>query len=190
MTVTDVPVVPVDNGVDLQALLDARVALGDDPTLAQFVWKASCRWENGTHSYTTVETFDGLGGEQSHRREFGYDVDHPECFAADDHGPTPVEFVLVGLAGCLTAGIASVAQMRNIQLRSATATLEADMDVTGVLGMDPTVRNGFGSVAVHYQIDADATPGDIAALVAQAQKRSAVYDIITNPTIVVVDVNR
>ena len=187
MTITDIP---VDNGVALQALLDARVALGDDPTLAEFLWKASCRWENGTHSYTTVETFNGLGGEQSHHTEFGYDVDHPTCFAAEDHGPTPVEFVLVGLAGCLTAGIASVAQMRQIQLRSVTATLEADMDLAGVLGIDPTVRNGFGSVAVHYRIDADATTEDIDALVAQAQKRSAVFDILTNPTIVVVDVDR
>jgi uncharacterized OsmC-like protein len=187
MTITQTP---VDNGVNLQALLDARVALGDDPGLAQFMWKASSRWENGTHSYAVVEKFDGLGGQQSHRTQFGYDVDHPECFASEDHGPTPVELVLVGLAGCLTAGIATVAQMRNIQLRSVTATLEADMDLAGVLGIDPTVRNGFGTVGVHYQIDADATPEDIEALVAQSQKRSAVYDIITNPTNVVVDVNR
>jgi uncharacterized OsmC-like protein len=187
MTITDTP---VDNGINLPALLEARVALDDDPSLAQFVWRATSRWENGTHSYTTIEKFIGLGGEQSHRTEFGYDADHPECFASEDHGPTPVEFVLVGLAGCLTAGIASVAQMRNIQLRAVTATLEADMDLTGVLGMDPNMRNGFGAVAVHYRIDADATPEDIEALVAQSQKRSAVYDIITNPTNVVVDVNR
>jgi uncharacterized OsmC-like protein len=187
MTITDIP---VDNGINLPALLDARVALDDDPSLAQFVWRATCRWENGTHSYSTIEKFSGLGGEQSHCAEFGYDVDHPECFASQDRGPTPVEFVLVGLAGCLTAGIASVAQMRNIQLRSVTATLEADMDLTGVLGVDPTVRNGFGSVAVHYQIDADAAPEDIEALVAQSQKRSAVYDVIANPTNIVVYVNR
>lgn len=187
MTITDMP---VDNGINLQALLDARVALGDDPSLAQFVWRATSRWENGTHSHSTIEKFGGLGGEQSHRTAFGYDVDHPECFASEDRGSTPVEFVLVGLAGCLTAGIASVAQMRGIKLRSVTATLEADMDLAGVLGIDPTVRNGFGSIAVHYAVDADASPKDIEALVAQSQKRSAVYDIITNPTNVIVDVNR
>jgi uncharacterized OsmC-like protein len=187
MTITETP---VDNGVNLQALLDARVALGDNPDLAQFVWRVSSKWENGTHSHTTMEKFTGLGGEQSHRTTFGYDVDHPECFASEDHGPTPTEFVLVGLAGCITAGIATVAQMRGIQLRSVTATLEGDLDLAGVLGIDPGVRNGFGSIAVHYTVDADATPEDIEALVAQAQKRSAVYDIITNPTSVVVDVNR
>ncbi len=187
MTLTDAP---VDNGINLQALMDARGALGDDPTLGHFVWRASSRWENGTHSFSTVEKFSGLGGEQSHRTPFGYDIDHPECFASEDHGATPVELILVGLAGCLTAGIASVAAMRGIRLRSVTATLEGDMDLAGVLGIDPGVRNGFHSVAVHYKVDADATAEDVEALVAQAQKRSAVYDVIANPTNVVVDVNR
>jgi uncharacterized OsmC-like protein len=186
-TITDTP---IDNGINLQALVDARVALTDQPELAQFTWRASCTWQNGTHSYSTIETFGGLGGEQSHHTEFGYDIDHPECFASEDHGPTPVELVLVGLAGCLTAGIASVAQMRDIQLRSVTATLEGDMDLAGVMGLDPAVRNGFGSVAVHFKVDADATQEDIEALVAQSQKRSAVYDALANPTNIVVDVNR
>ena len=42
---------------------------------------------------------------------------------------------------------------------------------------------------VNYKIDADASQEDIEALVAQSQKRSAVYDIVTNPTNVLVEVN-
>jgi uncharacterized OsmC-like protein len=97
--------------------------------------------------------------------------------------------VLVGLASCLTAGIAAVAQNRSIQLRSVKATLSGAMDVQGILGIDPEVRNGFSDIKVHYDIDADASQEDIEALVAQSQKRSAVYDIVTNPTNVVVEVN-
>jgi uncharacterized OsmC-like protein len=97
--------------------------------------------------------------------------------------------MLVGLAGCLTAGIAAVAQNRNIQLHSVKATLEGPMDVRGILGMDSDIRNGFDKIKVKYQIDADASEDDIKALVAQSQKRSAVYDIIANPTDVEVEVN-
>ena len=186
MTITSTP---VDNGINLQALLDARNAVSDDPELGEFQWRVSSTWVNGAHSRSTMQGFGGLKGEQAHVREFAYDVDHPECFASEDHGPTPTEFVLVGLAGCLTAGIAAVAQMRDIQLRSVTATLTGDMNVLGVLGGDPEVRNGFERIGVHFAIDADATPADIEALVAQSQKRSAVYDIVTNPTAVTVTVN-
>ena len=180
--------VKVDNGVNVEALLGARQALTDVPEAAQFKWRATCQWVNGTHSRSTVQSFFGLGAEQSHKTEFGYDADHPEVFAAEDKGATPVEYVLVGLASCLTAGIAAVAQNRSIQLRSVKATLEAGMDLQGILGIDSEVRNGFDGIKVVYDIDADASREDIAALVAQSQKRSAVFDIVTNPTNVAVEI--
>jgi uncharacterized OsmC-like protein len=175
-----------DNGVNVEALLGAREALTEAPEAAAFKWRATSEWVKGTHSRTTVHEFFGLGEAQKHRRAFQFDADHPEIFAAEDNGITPVEFILVGLAGCLSAGIASVAQNRNIQLRSVRATLEAGMDLQGILGIDDAVRNGFDGIRVHYDIDADATADEIAALVAQSQKRSAVFDIVTNPTDVTV----
>ena len=180
----------VNNGVNVEALLGAREALTAAPEAARFVWRAQSEWQRGTHTRSNVQRFFGLGEEQSHVREFSYDTDHPEIFASDDKGSTPVEMVLVGLAGCLTAGIASVAQNRGIQLHSVKATLDAPMDIQGILGIDGDVRNGFDSITVKYTIDADASDDDIAALVAQSQKRSAVFDIITNPTNVHVEVNK
>ena len=120
----------VNNGVNVAALISAREALTNAPQAAQFKWRAACEWKNGTHSHSTVEGYYGLGQEQHHKRTFTFDADHPEVFASEDHGATPVEYVLVGLASCLTAGIAAVAQHRNIQLRSVTATIEGiDSDV-------------------------------------------------------------
>jgi uncharacterized OsmC-like protein len=179
----------VDNGVNVEALLGAREALSEAPEAAKFTWRATCKWVNGTHSQSTVKGFFGLGEEQSHKTEFSFDADHPEIFASADNGATPVELVLAGLASCLTAGVAAVAQMRDIQLNSVSATLEAGMDIQGILGIDSDVRNGFDGIKVHYDIDADASEDDIKALVAQSQKRSAVFDIVTNPTNVTVDVN-
>jgi uncharacterized OsmC-like protein len=181
-------VIKADNGVNVDALLAAKDALTEAPDGAQFRWRATCDWVNGTHARSTVHGFSGLGAEQQHKAVFTYDTDHPELFASEDHGATPVEYVLVGLAGCLTAGIASVAQNRDIQLRSVKATLEGAMDLQGILGIDSDVRNGFSGVTVRFEIDADASRADIEALVAQSQRRSAVFDIITNPTNVVVEV--
>ena len=178
----------VNNGVNVEALLAAREALRGAPEAARFKWRASCKWQNGTHSETKVEGFHGLGQEQKHRTQFSFDADHPEIFASEDHGITPVEFMLVGLASCLTAGVAAVAQNRGIQLRSVEAKVEGTMDIQGILGIDSDVRNGYDDIKVTFNIDADAPRKDIEALVAQSQKRSAVYDVITNPTNVTVEV--
>jgi uncharacterized OsmC-like protein len=179
----------VDNGVNVEALLGAREAFADAPEIARFQWRSTVSWVTGTHSRSEVETFFGFGEEQQHRSTFDFDIDHPLQFAAQDNGITPVEYVLVALGGCLTAGIAAVAQQRQIQLHSVQATVSADMDLHGILGADPDVRNGFSGVSVDYRIDADATPEEIEAIVAQSQKRSAVYDILTNPTAVTVTVS-
>jgi uncharacterized OsmC-like protein len=184
MTSTEAP--SVENGVNVEALLAARDALTAAPEAARFQWRARCEWVYGTHARTSIEDFAGLGAEQSHRTPFAVDTDHPEIFASEDHGMTPVEMVLAGLAGCLTAGVATVATNRGVKLHAVTATLEGDMDIQGILGIDPEVRNGFDGITVRYEIAADASRAEIEAIVAQSQKRSAVYDIVTNPTSVVV----
>jgi hypothetical protein len=170
----------VDNGVNVQALIDARAALTDAPAGAQFQWRAICTWKKGTHSHSTVKGFFGLGDEQKHKTSFSFDADHPEVFASEDHGATPVEFVLVAL---------EVAWPPVLPRSLSTGEFSC--------GLYPRpskerwtcrVRNGFSGIKVTYDIDADATRDEIKALVAQSQKRSAVYDIITNPTNVTVDV--
>ena len=178
----------IDNGVNVEHLLGARQLITETPELGKFTWRATNSWVGGTHSRGEVEGFFGLSDEQSHTRKFVFDADHPPQFAAEDNGATPVEIVLVALGGCLTGGVASVAQQRGIQLRSVTATIEADHDIAGILGADPDVPNRFTDVRVSYEIDAEASPEDIQALVAQSQKRSAVFDLLTNPTAVSVDV--
>nr|WP_062340486.1 OsmC family protein [Herbidospora sakaeratensis] len=178
----------MSNGVNVQALLDAREVLKGAPEAAQFTWRASSKWQHGVHSTTKIEKFFGLGQEQSHKNESVFEADHPAIFAAEDNGITPIEYLLVGLAGCLTAGVASVAQNRGIKLNSVESVVEGDHDIRGILGADSDVRNGFNDIKVTFTIDADASKAEIEALVAQSQKRSAVFDALTNPTNVTVEV--
>jgi uncharacterized OsmC-like protein len=154
------------------------------PEAAQFEWRARCEWVNGTHSRAMVTDFSGLGQEHAHRQAYTIEADHPQVFASEDNGATPPEIVLAALASCLTAGIATVATNRGVQLRSVAATVRAGMDLQGILGIDGDVRNGFDSIDVTYTIDADASRPELEAIVAQSQKRSAVFDIVANPTTV------
>jgi uncharacterized OsmC-like protein len=172
----------IDNGVNIDALRGAKQALTEAPQAAQFQWRATCEWVNGTHSRSTITNFSGLGQEHAHRQAYTVEADHPEVFASEDNGATPPEIVLAALASCLTAGVATVATNRGVQLRSVKAKVEAGMDLQGILGIDGDIRNGFDAINVTYEIDADASRADLEAIVAQSQKRSAVFDVVTNPT--------
>ncbi|MCA8882161.1 MAG: OsmC family protein [Rhodobacteraceae bacterium] len=187
---TKITAAPVDNGVNTEALIGARSAFEQMPEAAQFTFRSACDWMTGTQNRNTLNGYFGLGQEHARKKTFTIESDHPEVFAAADSAPTPPEIVLAALASCLTGGVAAVAQHRGIKLHSVRAIVEGDIDVRGILGMDPEIRNGFSQIRVSFEISADASDDDIAALVAQSQKRSAVFDMLTNPTNVSVSVAR
>lgn len=180
---------PPLNGVDVPTLFATLDAVRETPSLAQFTWRASNRWVKGTHSQTRMETFHGAGGEHTHVRDFRYDADHPAVLVGADAGPTPVEFVLHALAACLTAGIANIAAARGIELTSIESTLEGQMDLRGILGLSGEVRNGYQGIVVRFHLEGDAPPETLRALVAQSKARSAVFDVLTNPVSIEIEVD-
>ena len=96
-----------------------------------------------------------------------------------DNGPTPVEYVLHALAACLTAGIANIAAARNVNLTEVESTVEGDIDLLGILGLDEGVRNGYEQIKVSFKLKGD-DPDKLRQVVEQSVARSAVYDIVTN----------
>ncbi|MFD0980323.1 OsmC family protein [Tropicimonas aquimaris] len=172
----------VSNGVNTEALIGARDAFEQMPEAAAFTFRSTCEWNEGTHSTNAINGYFGLGQEHDRKETFRIESDHPEVFAAADRAPTPPEIAIAALASCLSGGVAAVAQHRGIQLHKMRAVVEGDVDVRGILGMDPEIRNGFSDIRVTFEIEADAAPDEIRALVAQSQKRSALFDMLTNPT--------
>jgi len=168
------------NGVDTPTLFATINAVGAQPELAKFQFRATNRWQEGTHSCTTIQAFYGAGAEQMHEREFVYDADHPTVLVGGDRGPTPVEVLLHALASCLTAGIGTIASARGVTLNEVESTLEGDIDLLGVLGLSDTVRNGYQGLRVNFKIKGDAPAEKLEQIVEQSRKRSAVYDVMTN----------
>jgi uncharacterized OsmC-like protein len=177
------------NGVNVPGLFATIDAVKGQPEIAQFQFRARNEWVSGTHNRSTVQGFYGAGQEDTTREvPFTYDIDHPKVLVGEDHGPVAVEFLLVAIAGCLTSGIGNIAAARGIRLHRVAATVEGDVDLMGVLGLSDSVRNGYRQIRVSFEIEGDASPEKLAALVEQSRKRSAVYDVLTNGTEVVVDV--
>jgi len=180
---------PIRNGVDTTKLFATLDAIKADNEIADFQFRAKNTWVSGTHSRTTFQDFYGAKQEMAHEHETVMDADHPAVLVGADHAPTPVEHVLHAIAGCLTAGIVNVAAARGVKLNKVSSTVEGDIDLLGILGLsDGSVRNGYQQVRVQFHIDGDADDETLRALVEQSRRRSAVYDVLTNPTPVVIDV--
>ena len=176
------------NGVDTATLFATLDAVKQAPAAAKFQFRAHNEWVDGTHSRSSVSDFFGVGEERGHETTFVFDADHPAVLVGHDNGPTPVEFVLCALASCLTAGLANIAAARKITLQEVRSTVSGDIDLNGILGLDPDVRNGYQQVNVRFEIKADAPADVVRELVEQSRRRSAVYDIITNGVPVAIDV--
>jgi uncharacterized OsmC-like protein len=177
------------NGVNTPDLLATINAVKEMPHLAKFRFRASNRWMSGTYSESRVESFSGAGGEHTHQTQFRYDADHPAVLVGQDRGPTPIEFLLHGLASCITAGIGNIAAVRGVTLTSVESRVEGDIDLRGILGLSDQVRNGYERIRISFDIAGDAPPEKLREIVQQACDRSAVFDVLTHGVPVDVSIN-
>ncbi len=184
-TVTD----KIRNGVDTEVMFGTLDAIKAQPALGKFQFRARNRWIDGAHNRTTIKDFYAAGQEDTSRLEaFAIDAGEPAILLGTDTGPNPAESLLHALAACVTTSIVYVAAARGVHLTEVESTLEGDMDVQGALGLSDDYRNGFEQIRVSFRIKGDAPEEKLREVVDRAQKRSAVFDMVTNGVPVTVDV--
>jgi uncharacterized OsmC-like protein len=177
------------NGVDVATLFATLDAVKGQPEIAQFQFRAENTWVRGTHSRTRISGFYGAMQELEHKQEAVIEADHPAVLVGQDNAPTPVEYLLHAIAACLTSGVGNIASARGVTLTKVSSTVEGDIDLLGLLGLsDGDVRNGYREMRVTFHIEGDADDETLRGIVEQSRRRSAVYDVLTNPTPVSVEV--
>jgi uncharacterized OsmC-like protein len=179
MTITTAP---MRNGIDTAQVYGTLDALKAQPELARFEFRATNRWINGPHSRTSIHGFWGAGQEDSSREEpFEVDASEPPVLFGNNEAPNPAEYVLHALAGCLTLTIVNVAAARKVELHEVSSTLVGVLDARGATGIDDSYRNGFERIRVSFTVKGDAPREKLEEIVERAKARSVVYDIVTNP---------
>ena len=171
----------IRNGVDTQQLFGTLDLIVQQPELATFQFRATNRWLGGTHNRSSIGGFYAAGGEDTSRETpFAVDAGEPPILLGANEAPNPAEYLLHALAACLTTSIVCVAAARGVPLSMVESRLEGDMDVRGALGLDDDYRNGFEQIRVSFHLEGDATPEKLREVVERAQRRSAVFDMVTN----------
>lgn len=179
------------NGINMESLNETIDLVRDNPDFAKFTFIARNQWITGTHNRATIQEFYQAGQKDLTRTEpLVFNEDEPPILLGKNKGANPVEFVLVGLSGCLTTSLVSQAAIKGIELKTVSSELEGNLDVRGFLGLSKEVRNGFESINVKFKIISDAPDEKIQELVDSAKQYSPVYDIITNKVPVSVNFER
>jgi uncharacterized OsmC-like protein len=172
----------VVNGISVTKLVHTVRAIQENPRIANFNFRARGRWIDGGHNQTTINEFYGAGQTHRRNRGFVYDEDEPPVLLGEDHGANAGEYALVALSSCLTTTLVYHAAAQGISIDEVETTLSGDADLRGFLGLDETVRNGYEKIKVEFKVKSDAPREKIKELVELAQKRSPVFDIVSNPT--------
>src|SRR5947208_4131291 len=179
----------IRNGVDTEKMLATLDLIEAQPELARFQFRATNRWLGGSHNRSTIKDFYAAGGEDTTRSEaFQIDAGEPAILLGTDTGANPAEYLLHALAACLTTAIVYVAAARKVELSAVESTLTGDMDVRGALGVDDEPRNGFARIGVSFRVTGNAPEAEPREVVERAQRRSAVYAMVTNGVPAAVDV--
>jgi uncharacterized OsmC-like protein len=176
----------VVNGVDVDRLYETIDAIKVEPAIAKFRFRGSNQWINGGHNHTTIKDFYGALKDHPHDEPFELDADEPEVLLGQDKGPNPVEYLLTALAGCLTSSLVYHAAAKGIEVRGVESRLEGDLDLRGFLGLSKEVPVGYETIRVSFTIDADMSDEEKQELIEAAQKYSPVFNTVTGPTRVTV----
>ncbi|MBX2968514.1 MAG: OsmC family protein [Cyclobacteriaceae bacterium] len=168
------------NGFSLEDIMGTVKAIQENPNIARFEFRARNKWIKGGHNRSTIHGFYGGGQEDTSRKKpFVYDNSEPPILLGNNEGANPVEYILHGLAGCMTTTMVLHAAANGIELKSVESTLEGDLDVQGFLGLNDKVRNGYQQIRVKFAIEGDITEEQRKKLEDFVTK-SPVFDIVTN----------
>jgi uncharacterized OsmC-like protein len=170
------------NGVNVSKLFETVGVIKEKPEIAKFNFKAKGKWINGGHNRTTINEFYGACQTFKRSQPFVFEKDEPPVLLGEDHGANPVEYVLAALDGCLTTSLIYHAAAQGIKIDEVETSFSGDLNLHGFLGLNENIRNGYEKIKVTFKIKADASKEKLQELVQLAQKRSPVFDIVSNPT--------
>jgi uncharacterized OsmC-like protein len=178
------------NGINVTQLFDTIEVIKSNPDVSKFKFRATNRWAGGTHNQARVKDFYGALQEDSSREAMDFQIDEPPVLLGTNLGANPVEYLLVGLSGCLTTALVAHAAARGIEIRSIESRYEGDLDVQGFLGLSETIPVAYQGIRVSFKIEADLTEQEKEELLEMAQKYSPVFNSLSKPVPVQVNLDK
>jgi uncharacterized OsmC-like protein len=108
-------------------------------------------------------------------------VDQPANAGGTDAGPTPLDYLLVSVAGCIGTIARIMAMQKRIALRSMKITIEGDINTDGLLGKPTDDPVGYKEIRILADIDSDMTAEEKEAFIHDVDARCPVsFNLLNN----------
>lgn len=169
------------NGFDTDALAATVTAVTDSRELGEVTFAVAGEWQGGVRLQASTGALSQAGvKDQSRIGQFPMSSDEPAALLGNDTAASPAEYLLQALASCYTVTLVANASARGIKLNSYKLELEADLDLSGFLGIDPDVIPGVQAIRVKIDVEApEADRADLEKLVRVVEQRSPIRDTLT-----------
>jgi uncharacterized OsmC-like protein len=178
------------NGVDVDQLMETIELVKDQPDMGRFKFRATNTWVGGTHNRATVKSFYGAGQEDDTRDPLVFEIDEPPVLLGENRGANPVEYLLVGLSGCITTSMVAHAAARGIEIKAVSSRFEGDIDLGGFLGISESIPVGYQQIRIFFKIEADISDQQKEELIEMGKKYSPVFNTLTKGVPVTAQLDR
>lgn len=166
------------NTTQLRGLIDM---LEKNEDAGQVTFFSHSKWQDGMRAFTTFTGYE-VDGELRHENERRFTLlgDEGVELSGTDTAPGAVEELMYALGTCIIAAGNANAALRGIKLSRFEVELESDIDLHGLLAVDPDVRPGILELRADTTIDGDADEETLKEIAMLGYEFSPVSESIRN----------
>lgn len=166
------------NGIDLDGLQQYTALISQKEEEAISSYGITAKWQGGVKSQ--IATHNQTIGSKEIVKDFKFVIGEPKELLGDDSFPTPQDFLLGGLAGCMMVGFVIGATQKGIKLESVKLKIEGDLNLRGFLNVDKQAPIGFAEMHFKFDVKGDGTQNDYDTIIKNVQRFSPNYRTITD----------
>jgi len=166
------------NGIKLDDLAAYTQVITDHPKQAISEYGIVAEWRGGVHS--EIRTLNQYIGGKEVVKDVSFHVGEPKELLGNNAYPTPQDYLLGGMAGCMMVGFVASASARNIKLDEVKLTIKGALNLRGFLNVDADAPVGFAEVQFNFAVKGDGSQAQYDEIIAGVQQSSPNYRTISD----------
>ena len=166
------------NGINLKGLQEYTDLIRKEEQEAYSSYGITATWQGGVN--TKITTHNQKVGSNEIQKNFSFEIGEPNELLGDNSRPTPQDYLLGGLAGCMMVGFVAGASSKGIKLNEVKLHITGTLDLRGFLNVNPESPVGFDTIEFSFDVNGDGTHEQYNEIINNVRQFSPNYRTITD----------